>query len=81
MSAPSSAAVIGSLPQSTRPLRGADVSTHYDGGTSQLGSCSLNRPGGVRRMVGRLIALADTLIWHEVQALQDAEEKGDWYEL
>jgi hypothetical protein len=62
-----------SLPPSTQRLPGANVSTHCDGGTRQLRSRFLDRQVGDRRMVGRLIALADTLISFGVQALRSAE--------
>src|SRR5881227_3429670 len=53
MSAPSLAAVTGSLRQSARRLPGADVSAHCDGGTRQLRSCILDEPIGDSGMVGR----------------------------
>ena len=75
MSAPSLAAVTGSLRQSARRLPGADVSAHCDGGTRQLRSCILDEPIGDSGMVGRSIASADVLISLEVRAPFPAETR------
>jgi hypothetical protein len=78
ISAPSLAAVTGSLLQSVRLFPGAHIAAHHGSCIGQLGGCFLDGPVGHHCKVGRLIALADILISLEVRPPHSAESRLLW---
>ena len=78
ISAPSLAAVTGSLLQSVRLFTGAHIAVHHGSCIGQLRGCFLDGPVGHHCKVGRLIALADILISLEVRPPHPAETRLLW---
>jgi hypothetical protein len=69
------AAVTGSLLQSAQLFLGAYISAQCGSWIGQLRGCFLDGPVDDRRMVGRLIALVETLISLEARAPRPAETR------